>query len=190
MEYAEFDTERRRIIRSVGREITDAAQLEAAVERLREQAATLSADADRTRASEQLTALDGLLAEAAEPENEYVRRASEILQRSTAPEGTPAEQRTRAAAGMAEITRIAASAPTRGDRDAVLEMNEPLAVIVRTYDERAAPVGDDRGPGHEDVARFAVDRAVVPPGRITAPSSAPAARSTGSGGPEAQVRDR
>lgn len=173
MEYAEFDAERRRIVHAWGREVTDPAQLAAAVERLREQAATVPGDADRDRAMRYLMTLDDLVSEAGEPESEPVRRASGVLLQASGPEGTPAERRARAEAAMAEITRIAAAAPTAAERDAVLEMNESLAAIVASAD-----------------ARFATDPAMAPAGRIGAPSTAPASRTAGSSGTDVQARDR
>ncbi|MER7244074.1 hypothetical protein [Kribbella sp. NPDC000426] len=178
MEYAEFDAARRRIIQSWGNDITDPEQLAAAVADLREQATSLTSGSDR--AMRYLTAMDELVAEASEPESEYIRRASDVMMRSSGPEGTPAEQRARAEAGMAEIAQIAAEAPTAGERDAVLEMNEPLAVIAATH----------RGVD-DQAARFAVDPAVAPAGRISAPKSAPGSRSTAASGtgPKASSRD-
>lgn len=132
VEYAEFDAARRRIIRSWGNEITDPEQLAAAVAELREQATSLTGGSDR--AMRYLTALDDLVAEASEPESEYIRRASDVMMRSSGPEGTPAEQRARAEAGMAEIARIAYAAPTAGERDAALEMNETLVQIIEMID--------------------------------------------------------
>lgn len=134
MEYAEFDAERRRITHAWGREITDPEQLAAAVERLREQAATVPGEADRDRAMRYLTTLDDLVTEAGEPESEPVRRASDVLLQASRPEGTPPERRARAEAGMAEIARIAGAAPTVGERDAALEMNEPLVQIITMID--------------------------------------------------------
>ncbi|MGY4770922.1 hypothetical protein ACXC9Q_28770 [Kribbella sp. CWNU-51] len=174
MEYAEFDAERRRIARAWGREITDPEQLAAAVERLREQAATVPGEADRDRAMRYLTTLDDLVAEVGVPESEAVRRASDVLLEASRPEGTPAERRARAEAGMTEIARIAAAAPTAGERDAVLEMNESLAAIVASA----------------DAARFAADPAMAPAGRIEAPSLAPAPRAAASTGPKVPARDR
>ncbi|WP_432888659.1 hypothetical protein ACQPYH_08200 [Kribbella sp. CA-245084] len=179
MEYAEFDAARRRIIHAWGNEITDPEQLAAAVADLHEQATNLTSGSDR--AMRYLIAMDELVAEASEPESEYIRRASDVMMRSSGPEGTPAEQRARAEAGMAEIAQIAAEAPTAGERDAVLEMNEPLAVIAASH-----PDVDDQ------TARFAVDTAVAPAGRIVAPKGAPGSRSTAaalSTGPKAPGRD-
>ncbi|MFI5696067.1 hypothetical protein ACIA58_29710 [Kribbella sp. NPDC051586] len=181
MEYAEFEAARRRIIHAWGNEISDPGQLAAAVADLREQATSLTSGSDR--ALRYLAAMDELVAEASETESEYVRRASDVMMRSSAPEGTPAEQRARAEAGMAEIARIAEEAPTAGERDAVLEMNEPLAVIAASDTDRGV---DDRA------ARFAVDPAMAPAGRIGAPKAAPGSRSTtaaSSTGPKAPDRD-
>jgi hypothetical protein len=182
VEYAEFDAERRRIARSWGREITDPEHLAAAVERLREQAATVPLEADRDRAMRYLATLDGLVTEAGEPESEPVRRASDVLLQASGPDGTPAERRARAEAGMAEIARIAAATATPGERDAVLEMNESLAGIAASADE-----GTDRdGPA----ARFATDPAMAAAGRIGAPSTTPASRTAASSGPTVPTRHR
>jgi len=134
VEYAEFDAERRRIVRAWGREITDPEQLASVVERLREQAATVPGEADLARATRYLTTLDDLVTEARTPESDSVRRAADVLLRASQPDGTPAERRARAEAGMAEIARIAEAAPTRAERDAALEMNEPLAEIIELID--------------------------------------------------------
>ncbi len=198
MEYAEFDTERRRIARAWGREITDPEQLSVAVERLREQAGTLAVESDRDRAMAYLTVMDDLVSEAEAPESEHIRRASDVMMRSTAPEGTAAEQRARAEAGMAEIAQIAAEAPTTGERDAVLEMNEPLAVIVATHREGAgvtdaAPAGQRTLGADEQTTKFAADQTVAPARGIAAPSVTPGSRATAStaaAGPKAPVRDR
>jgi hypothetical protein len=190
VEYAEFDAERRRIVRAWGSEITDPEQLATAVAGLREQAANLTDGSDR--AMRYLAAMDELVAEAGVPESEFIRRASDAMMRSTAPEGTPAEQRARAAAGMAEIARIAAEAPTAGERDAVLEMNEQLAVIASS--DGWGPTADRTRGLDEQTARFAAgDPAVAPANRIEAPRAVPGSRSTpstSSSGPKAPVRDR
>jgi hypothetical protein len=134
MEYGYFDAERRRIIRAWGSELTDPDELAAAVERLREQAVTLPDEADRAKAIRYLTTLDDLVAEARTPESETVRRASDVLLEASRPDGTPAERRARAEAGVAEIARIAGAAPTLGERDAALEMNETLVQIITVID--------------------------------------------------------
>lgn len=134
MEYGDFDAERRRIVRAWGSEITDPDQLAAAVERLRAQAANVADDADRAKALRYLATLDDLVAEARTPESATVRRASDVLLRASSPEGTPAERRARAEAGLTEIARIAAAAPTVGERDAALEMNETLVQIIAVID--------------------------------------------------------
>jgi hypothetical protein len=78
VEYAEFDAERRSIVRAWGREITDPEQLAAAVERLRRQAGTVPDEADRARAIRYLRTLDDLVTEARTPESETVRRAGDV----------------------------------------------------------------------------------------------------------------
>jgi len=134
MEYGDFDAERRRIVRAWGSELTDPDELAAAVERLREQAATVPDEADRAKAIRYLTTLDDLVTEARTPESEAVRRASDVLLEASRPDGTPAARRARAEAGMAEIARIAGAAPTVGERDAALEMNETLVQIITMID--------------------------------------------------------
>lgn len=179
MDYADFDAERRRIIRAWGTEITEPEQLAEAVRQLREQAATMTVPADQHRATRYLGTLDDLVAAASEPESPSIRQASDVLLKASAPEGTPAERQARAAAGITEIARIAAEAPSVGERDAVLEMNETLVMIA----------GDRGGPG-EPAARFASDPAMTPPGRIGPPAGAPASRSAGTGVPKQPIRDR
>ncbi|GAA1608688.1 MULTISPECIES: hypothetical protein [Kribbella] len=134
MDYGEFDAERRRIVRAWGTEITDTDQLVAAVERLRAQAPTIADDADRAKAMRYLTTLDDLVEETRTPESPTIRQASDVLLRASGPEGTPAERRARAEAAMAEIARIAAAAPTVGERDAALEMNGTLMSIIAVID--------------------------------------------------------
>jgi hypothetical protein len=134
MDYGEFDTARRRIVRAWGREITDPRELAAAVDRLRAQAATIADETDRAKAFRYLKTLDDLVVEAGSPESETVRRASDVLLRASVPGGTPAEQRARAEAAIAEITRIAYSAPTIAERDAALEMNESLVETIEVLD--------------------------------------------------------
>ena len=132
MEYAEFDAERRRIVSTWGQ--TDPAELAAAVERLRGLAETVEGDRDRDKAQRYLSSLDRLLAEAGAPESDVVRRAGDVLLQASRPDGTPAERRARAEAGMQQIAQIAAEAPTVGERDAALEMNESLAETIEMID--------------------------------------------------------
>ncbi|MET9268752.1 hypothetical protein [Kribbella sp. NPDC003557] len=134
MDYGEFDAARRRIVQAWGTEITDPEELAGAVEQLRQQAETVDGDDDRAKAIRYLKTLDDLVLEARTPESAAVREASDVLLRASGPEGTAAERRARAAAGMAEITRIAYAAPTSGERDAALEMNETLASIIDMID--------------------------------------------------------
>jgi hypothetical protein len=134
MEYGDFDAARRRIVRAWGSDITDPEELAAAVERLRAQAATVDGDADRAKAIRYLATLDDLVLEARTPESVAVRQASDVMMRASRPDGTAAERRARAEAGMAEIARIAYAAPTVGERDAALEMNETLVQIIEMID--------------------------------------------------------
>ncbi|NIK62187.1 hypothetical protein [Kribbella shirazensis] len=134
MDYGEFDAARRRIVRAWGTEITDPEVLAEAVERLREQAETVEGEADRAKAIRYLKTMDDLVVEARTPESAPIRQASDVMMRASSPEGTPAERRARARAGMEEIARIAYAAPTTGERDAALEMNETLASIIEMID--------------------------------------------------------
>ena len=138
MEYGDFDAARRRIVGAWGTEITDPEELAAAVEQLREQAAFVDGDADRAKAFRYLSTLDDLVLEARTPESVPVRQASDVMMRASRPEGTAAERRARAEAGMAEIARIAYAAPTVGERDAALEMNETLVQIIAMIDQGTA----------------------------------------------------
>ncbi|MDX3002654.1 hypothetical protein PWY87_13285 [Kribbella solani] len=207
MEYAEFDAERRRITNAWGREVTDSAVLEAAVENLRQQAATIPGQRDRLKADRYLETLDGLVDAARTPESETVRLASDAMQRAVAPNGTAAERRLRAEEGIAEIIRIAENAPTRVEHDAALEHVEPLAETLDLLD--AETEQPEAGPGvaratggpsvigprsavdgsgvdesgvDERTAGFANDPALRRPGRFPAqrPGSAPARPTTGS----------
>ena len=132
VEYAEFDAEHRRIVRSWSS--TDPAERAAGVERLRGLAETVEGDKQRDKARRYLKSLDRLVAEVATPESDFVRRAGDVLLRASRPEGTPAERRARAEAGMLQIAQIADAAPTIGERDAALEMNESLAETIEMID--------------------------------------------------------
>lgn len=132
VEYAEFDAEHRRIVRSWSS--TDPVERAAAIERLRGLAETVEGDRDRDRARRFLKPLDRLAAQAATPESDVVRRAGDVLLLASRPDGTPAERRARAEAGIQEIGRIADAAPTVGERDAALEMNESLAETIEIID--------------------------------------------------------
>jgi hypothetical protein len=191
VEYAEFDTERRRITRAWGREITDPEQLAAAVEALRDQAATIPGEAPQARAQRYLEALDDLVTEARAPESETVQRAGEVLLEASRPDGTAAERRARAEAGIGEITRIAEAAPTMAERDAALEMNESLAETVAALDAAAGQDTSARGSAVEArTAGFANDPALTAPDRMPAPKSAAVPNRTGGGkGAKAPVRD-
>ena len=194
MEYAEFDAERRRITHAWGREITDPEHLAAAVERLREQAATVPGEAAQARAIRYLQTLDDLVTEARTPGSDTVRRAADVLLQASRPDGTPAEQRARAEAGIAEITRIAESAPTTAERDAALEMNETLAETIASLDEGAdqqPPPADRRSEVDARTAAFANDPAIASAGKMPPPNNtAAAARPAAAPGPQAPIRDR
>lgn len=177
MDYAAFDSERRRIIRAWGTEMTDPEQLAEAVRQLREQAATIPGAANQDRATRYLGTLDELVAAVEEPESPSIRQASDVLLKASGPEGTPAERQARAAAGMAEIARIAAEVPTVGERDAVLEMNETLAPIAAG------------GPARESAARFIGDPALPPPGSSGASAGTTASRPAVTGNPKQSIRD-
>jgi hypothetical protein len=173
VEYAEFETERRRITRAWGREITDPEVLAAAVEGLREQAATIPGQAPQARALRYLDALDDLVTEARTPESETVRRAGEVLLEASRPDGTADERRTRAEEGIAEISRIADAAPSIAERDAALEMNESLAETVAALDAGAEQPEAGRGSAVDArTAGFAHDTAIASAGRMPAPNGA------------------
>ncbi|MDX2968866.1 hypothetical protein PWY87_13290 [Kribbella solani] len=135
MEYVEFDAARRRVLRSWGRELVEPETLAAAVERLRADAETIQDDAERAKARRYLTTLDNLVVDARTPESESLRAASDVLLRALAPGGTPAERRVRAETAIAEINRIAQTAPTPAGGAAVLELNESLAEIIELETE-------------------------------------------------------
>ncbi|MEU8225165.1 hypothetical protein [Kribbella sp. NPDC048915] len=192
MEYAEFDAERRRIVQAWGESITDPEELGTAVADLRRAADGLEESA-RVRGLRYLQVMDDLVSEAREPESEYIRRASDVLLAATPAHGTPAEQRARAEAGIAEITRIAEAAPHE-DRAAILDMNEPLATIIATHNETVRDDGAASGGGplgvDNQTARFATDPAIAPAGRIGAPGSAPVSRPGTSTDPRTPGLDR
>lgn len=134
MEYDDYQAERARILAAWGTEITDPEQLAAAVDRLRRLAVTVEGDELRAKAVRYLKSLDTLVAEARTPASETIDRAWEVMQRASVPDGTPAERRARALAGMQEIGRIADNAATAGERDAALELNGSLNEIVDLID--------------------------------------------------------
>ncbi|WP_427885027.1 hypothetical protein ACQHIV_22875 [Kribbella sp. GL6] len=134
MEYAEFDAERRRIVHAWGRSITDPEVLAQAVDRLREQAPTVNGETERAKAIRYLTVMDDLVLAARTPESVPVQQASDVMLQASRLEGTPAERRARAEAGIEEISRIAYAAPTVGERDAALEMNGLLMSIIDMLD--------------------------------------------------------
>jgi hypothetical protein len=195
MDYAEFDTERRRITHAWGREITSADGLATAVDDLREQAASIPDAAGRTRATRYLENLDALVAEARTPESETVRAAGDVLLEASRTDGTADEIRARAEAGIAEITRIADQAPTVGERDAVLEMNETLAETLAVLDSAEHPGSGPESAGREGTieartAGFANDPAMTSPSRMPAPDPAASASRPGPvSGPKSPIRD-
>jgi hypothetical protein len=134
VEYDDYQAERARILAAWGTEITDPEELAAAVDRLRRLAVTVEGDELRAKAIRYLTSLETLVAEARSPASETIDRAWDVMQRASAPDGTPAERRARALAGMQEIGRIADSAATAGERDAALELNGSLNEIVDLID--------------------------------------------------------
>lgn len=134
MEYDDFQAERGRILAAWGSEITDPEQLAAAVERLRELAATVDGEDDRARATRYLKSMDNLVTEARTPQSETIGQASDVLMHASRPDGTPQERLARAQEGMREIARIADAAPTLAEKLAALNMTEPLAEIVHVLD--------------------------------------------------------
>ncbi|MEU8225166.1 hypothetical protein [Kribbella sp. NPDC048915] len=138
MDYGEFDAARRRIVQAFGTEITDPEVLAESVARLRQQAETIEDTADRAKAMRYLKVMDDLVEEARTPESPVIRQASDVLLHASGPEGTPAERKARAVAAIEEIARIAAAAPTIGERDAALEMNETLVQIIDMIDRDSA----------------------------------------------------
>jgi hypothetical protein len=93
---------------------------------------------DRARTTRYLATLDELVTEARTPQSETVRQAADVLLQASRPDGTPSQRRAQAEAAMAEIARIAAAAPTIGERDAALEMNGALAEIIAVIDRDSA----------------------------------------------------
>ncbi|WP_427885030.1 hypothetical protein ACQHIV_22890 [Kribbella sp. GL6] len=186
MDYADFDSERRRIVKAWGTSITDPDELAGAAEALREQAATIQDGADRTRAVRHLRNLDNLVTAARTPVSETLRKAGEVLQEAARADGTPEEIRTRAVEGIAALGRIADSAPTLAERDAVLEMNEPLFETLDVLD--ATPDSGSGRPVDVRTAGFANDRAIAPPTRMPAPSGAATGRANTGSGPTSPDR--
>ncbi|TCC35607.1 hypothetical protein [Kribbella speibonae] len=131
MRFEEFYAERSKVVR----EADDVAAFRTGVERLR--ALVLTVDDDPAKAQRYLEATERLLLEATTPGSAAVDHAFDVLlQARRLPDGAPAEQRAHVEAGIAEIARIAAAAPTDEERDAALDMNATLLRVLERIASR------------------------------------------------------
>ncbi|GAB2665497.1 hypothetical protein [Kribbella swartbergensis] len=105
--------------------------LPGAIARLKELAAAIDDPADRRSAENDIAAAEGVLAEGAEgpPVSAAMMEAIRVHTAAGANGGTPAERIARAEAGMAEIGRIADTAPP-SEQAAILDLNESLYMLV------------------------------------------------------------
>jgi hypothetical protein len=76
--------------------------------------------------------------ETSQQAEDRMARATSVLARAGADDGTPADRRARAEAGIVEITRIADESTDVGERYAILGLNETLAKLIDAL-ERAQP---------------------------------------------------
>lgn len=131
MRFDEFYAERTKVVGVAD----DLPAFKAGVERLRGLAATV--DDDPAKAQRYLEATERMLLEVTAPHSATVGQAFEaMLAARRLPAGTPAEQRAHVEAGIAEVARIAAAAPTDGERDAALEMNAALLRVLERIERR------------------------------------------------------
>ncbi|MEV6282404.1 hypothetical protein [Kribbella sp. NPDC051770] len=131
MRFDEFAAERAQVVGVAD----DIAAFKAGVERLRGLAATV--EDDPAKALRYLEATERMLLEATAPQSETVAHAFEAMLRARqAPAGTAAEQRAHVEAGIAEVARIAAVAPTDAERDAALEMNAALLRVLERIERQ------------------------------------------------------
>jgi hypothetical protein len=70
--------------------------------------------------------------------DERMSRATAILTRAGADDGTPAERKARAEAGIAEITSIADETRDIGEQYAILGLNETLAKLIDALERDGA----------------------------------------------------
>ena len=131
MRFDEFSAERAKVVGVAD----DVPAFKAGVERLRGLAATV--DDDPAKAQRYLEATERMLLEVIAPQSETVDLAFEAMLRARrVPAGTPVEQRAHVEAGIAEIARIAAAAPTDAERDAALEMNAALLRVLERIERQ------------------------------------------------------
>ncbi|HWD83823.1 MAG TPA: hypothetical protein VG497_33210 [Kribbella sp.] len=131
MRFDEFYAERTKVVGAAD----DLPAFKAGVERLRGLAATV--EDDPAKAQRYLEATERMLLEVTAPHSATVDQAFEAMLRARrVPDGTPAEQRAHVEAGIAEVARIAASAPTDAERDAALEMNAALLRVLERIERR------------------------------------------------------
>jgi hypothetical protein len=128
MDYEQFQAEYRQVLDGAS-ELSTAA-LAAEIDRLRGLAAQLSDPVDRRDADSAVASLDDVLSvDELPPSSPAVIEAERVHSIAIADGGTPEERIARARAGMAEISRIAASADP-ADQTGILELNESLYMLV------------------------------------------------------------
>lgn len=131
MRFDEFYAERSKVVASAD----DVPAFKAGVERLRGLAPTV--DDDPAKAQRYLETTERMLLELTAPQSATLDQAFAVMVRARhLPAGTQAEQRAHVEAGIAEVSRIAADAPTPGERDAALELNTVLLRTLERIDRR------------------------------------------------------
>jgi hypothetical protein len=100
------------------------------IERLWALARTVDDDDDRRMAGNDVAGLESALKYGGGSLSEAESAAAVALARAGDTAGSPADRIARAEAGMNEIARIADQARTYEEKQAILEMNESLAMLV------------------------------------------------------------
>ncbi|WP_427886669.1 hypothetical protein ACQHIV_28185 [Kribbella sp. GL6] len=132
MEYAEFEVEYNRVLDDAPG-LSDAA-LAAEINQLRRLAAQLGDVVDRRDANSAVEALAGVLAVGWPPAASAVEiEAERVHAIANADGGTAHERIARAGAGMAEISRLAATADP-ADKAGILELNESLVLLIQALE--------------------------------------------------------
>lgn len=115
MEYAEFEAEYQQVVLMLR---GDRSGLPAAIERLRESAASIEDEDDREEAGWEIVALEDALAQGpGEPPTEVVLQMREAFAEADSNEGTLAERLARAEEGIRALERISANATVDEKRE-------------------------------------------------------------------------
>lgn len=129
MDYERFDVEYRRVLDAAAKLST--AALAGEIDRLRGLAAQITDPIDRRDAGNDIATLGDVLVASDDmpPSSAAAIEAERVHSLAIADGGTPEERIARAEAGMAEISRIAASADP-SERAGIVELNESLYLLV------------------------------------------------------------